>query len=70
METSIGAALGEGSDAQIADSLLSLSICGTVFPVTRCIMIDHQKFQRARGWAYAVGAVIFGVVVAWRFLIR
>jgi len=30
-------------------------------------MIDNQKFQKARGWAYAVGAVIFGVVVAWRF---
>lgn len=33
-------------------------------------MVDHEKFQKARGWAYAVGAIIFGVVVAYRFLIR
>jgi hypothetical protein len=33
-------------------------------------MQDHEKFQKARGWAYAAGAVIFVVMVAWRFLVR
>lgn len=33
-------------------------------------MIDHEKFQKGRGWAYAAGALIFAVVVAWKYLIR
>jgi hypothetical protein len=33
-------------------------------------MIDNQQFQKARGWAYAAGAVVFVVVVAWKYLVR
>jgi hypothetical protein len=33
-------------------------------------MIDQEKFQKARGWAYLIGTVIFVVAVAWRFVIR
>lgn len=33
-------------------------------------MIDNEKFQKGRMWAYAVGAVIFAVMVAWKFLAR
>jgi hypothetical protein len=31
-------------------------------------MIDQEKFQQGRGWAYAVGIVVFVAVVAWKFL--
>ena len=34
------------------------------------IMIDHEKFQKGRMWAYAAGAFIVAVVVAWRFVSR
>ena len=34
------------------------------------LMIDHEKFQKGRMWAYVAGAVIFVVVAAWRFVIR
>ena len=33
-------------------------------------MIDHEKFQKGRMWAYVAGAVIFVVVAAWRLVIR
>ena len=33
-------------------------------------MIDHEKFQKGRGRAYLVGAVIFVAVVAWKFVAR
>ena len=33
-------------------------------------MIDHEKFQKGRGWAYLAGIAIFAVVVAWRFITR
>jgi len=52
----------------IQTSLTSFS-CGIVGS-ERCRVIDQEKFQKARGWAYLVGTVIFVVVVAWRFVIR
>jgi hypothetical protein len=33
-------------------------------------MIDHEKFQKGRGWAYAVGIVVFVAVVVWKLAIR
>jgi hypothetical protein len=33
-------------------------------------MIDHEKLQKGRAWAYAVGIVIFVVAVAWKYLAR
>ena len=33
-------------------------------------MIDHEKFQKARGWAYLAGGLLFVVVVAWKFVTR
>jgi len=33
-------------------------------------MIDQEKFQKGRGWAYLVGIVIFVVVAVWRFVTR
>jgi hypothetical protein len=33
-------------------------------------MIDHEKFQKGRGWAYAAGAMIFVIAVTWKFLLR
>lgn len=33
-------------------------------------MIDHEKFQKGRIWAYAVGALVFAVVAAWKFVVR
>lgn len=33
-------------------------------------MIDHEKFQKGRGWAYLAGIIIFIVVVAWKFVTR
>ena len=29
-------------------------------------MIDHEKFQKGRAWAYVVGAVIALVAIAWK----
>jgi hypothetical protein len=29
-------------------------------------MIDHEKLQKGRGWAYLVGIVIFVVVAVWK----
>jgi hypothetical protein len=31
-------------------------------------MIDHEKFQKGRMWAYLAGIVLFVIVAAWRFL--
>jgi hypothetical protein len=33
-------------------------------------MTDHEKFQKARGWAYLAGIIIFIIVVAWKFATR
>jgi hypothetical protein len=33
-------------------------------------MIDHEKLQEGRMWAYAAGIVVFVVVVAWKFATR
>jgi hypothetical protein len=33
-------------------------------------MIDHEKLQKGRGWAYLAGIVIFLAVVAWKFATR
>jgi hypothetical protein len=33
-------------------------------------MIDHEKLQKGRGWAYLVGIVIFVVVAAWKLVTR
>jgi hypothetical protein len=33
-------------------------------------MIDHEKLQKGRGWAYAVGIVAFVAVVLWKYVAR
>jgi hypothetical protein len=33
-------------------------------------MMDHEKLQKGRLWAYAVGIVLFVAVVAWKFVAR
>ena len=33
-------------------------------------MTDQEKLQQGRAWAYAVGMVVFIVVVAWKFVAR
>jgi len=33
-------------------------------------MIDHEKLQKARAGAYAVGVVAFVLIAAWRLVIR
>jgi hypothetical protein len=33
-------------------------------------MLDHEKLQRGRAWAYAVGAAAFVVVAVWRLVIH
>lgn len=33
-------------------------------------MIDHEKLQKARGWAYLVGLVIIAAVVVWKYVAR
>jgi hypothetical protein len=33
-------------------------------------MIDHEKFQKGRGWAYLAGVVVFAAVVVWRLVVR
>jgi hypothetical protein len=33
-------------------------------------MIDHEKFQKGRAWAYAFAALVFIVVVAWKLVVR
>ena len=57
-----------GVKGRFQSSLTNFS-CGIV-DSARCRVIGHEKFQKARGWAYLVGAVIFVVAVAWRFVIR
>jgi hypothetical protein len=32
--------------------------------------MDHEKLQKGRMWAYAVGIVIFAVVIAWKLATR
>jgi hypothetical protein len=31
-------------------------------------MIDEEKLQKGRAWAYVVGIVIFVIVVLWKFV--
>jgi hypothetical protein len=33
-------------------------------------MIDQERFQKGRGWAYLAGIVVFVIVAAWKFAIR
>jgi hypothetical protein len=33
-------------------------------------MIDQERFQKGRGWAYLVGIVVFVAVAVWKFAIR
>jgi hypothetical protein len=33
-------------------------------------MIDQERFQKGRGWAYLVGIVVFVVVAVWKFAIH
>jgi hypothetical protein len=33
-------------------------------------MIDQEKLQKGRGWAYALGIVVFVAVAVWKFAIR
>jgi len=33
-------------------------------------MIDHEKFQKGRAWAYAAGIAICLALAAWKFLLR
>ena len=40
------------------------------FSIGGAFMIDHEKFQKGRLWAYAVGIVLFVAVVAWKFVAR
>jgi hypothetical protein len=47
----------------------SFSSCGTMVQVRR-FMIDNEKLQKGRGWAYLAGVVIFVAVVAWKFATR
>jgi hypothetical protein len=34
------------------------------------MMIDHEKFQRGRAWAFAVAAVLVAIAAIWKFAIR
>jgi len=34
------------------------------------LVIDHEKLQKGRGWAYLAGVITFVAVVAWRFATR
>ena len=51
---------------EIVDSLSLIHISA----LRGASMIDHEKFQKGRMWAYAVGALVFIVVVAWKFAAR
>jgi hypothetical protein len=33
-------------------------------------MLDQERFQKARGWAYLVGIVIIAAVVVWKYVAR
>lgn len=33
-------------------------------------MIDQEKLQKGRSWAYAVGIVVFVAVAVWKFVAR
>jgi hypothetical protein len=33
-------------------------------------MIDKEKLQKGRAWGYLAGAVLFVIVVAWKFVLR
>jgi len=33
-------------------------------------MIEQEKTNRARIWGYALGALVFAAVVAWKFATR
>jgi hypothetical protein len=43
-------------------------ILGSV--LRRLSMVDHEKLQKGRGWAYLAGIVIFVAVVVWKFVGR
>ncbi len=33
-------------------------------------MIEQEKINRVKIWGYALGAIVFVVVVAWKFVTR
>jgi hypothetical protein len=33
-------------------------------------MIDQEKLQKGRGWAYLAGIVIVVVIAAWKYMTR
>jgi hypothetical protein len=33
-------------------------------------MIDHEKLQKGRGWAYLLGIALVAATVAWKLLVR
>jgi hypothetical protein len=33
-------------------------------------MVDHEKFQKGRLWAYVAGIGIFALVATWKFIAR
>jgi hypothetical protein len=33
-------------------------------------MIDHEKFQKGRMWAYVAGIVLAVIVVGWKYVTR
>jgi hypothetical protein len=33
-------------------------------------MIDQERYQKGRGWAYVVGLIAFVVVAVWKFATR
>jgi hypothetical protein len=33
-------------------------------------MMDHEKLQKGRAWAYVAGLVLFAIVAAWKFVAR
>jgi hypothetical protein len=33
-------------------------------------MIDKEKLQKGRAWAYLAGLVVFVLVAAWKFVVR
>jgi len=34
------------------------------------MMIDHEKLQKGRAWAYLAGTILALIVLAWKFVAR
>jgi hypothetical protein len=54
--------------SQLANFLSSFGTCGIIG--SRCLMIDHEKFQKGRALALGVAAVVVALVAIWKFAIR